>query len=424
MKTSNNIFKRLFFISGFIFISLMNLSAQNQIKVLVILPEYYGANYYLNMDNFERFGWNITTAGLTKNVRPCTSYAGPLGCPIVTVDLLISEITDVTSYDCITIMSATAWSATPPCNGLINDQSTLNLIKTATDSGLVVAATCSGVRVLAAAGVIEGKEVTGSPKYNYEYIAANATFVGRNHYPVIDGNIVTTAAGDFFNLQNCDAIARAIDRRLQGTSNGLNSVMKLIEIQDNRTLSKSSDDDIVSKTIGGSNAEGGRAICQTNDGGFVIAGYTFSQGNGYADVLVVKTDADGNQLWSKTFGGSVNDYANSVAENADGSLILAGFTSSFGSGDEDVYIIKLDSDGNKIWSKNYGGSGSEIANKIIETSNGNYFIAGHTDSYGKGQDDVYLVYTDADGDSLWTRTKGDINSQFAEDIIETTEGII
>ncbi|MBU0472595.1 MAG: DJ-1/PfpI family protein [Bacteroidetes bacterium] len=413
MEARFNYFKKTTSILAITFITFINLFSQNQVKVLIILPDQYGANYYLNIDNFERFGWDITIAGLTRTVKACPVYASPLGCPAVIPDLLISEVTGITQYDCVVVMSATSWTNTPPCNSLINNNGTMDLIKTAVDSGLVVAATCTGVRVLAAAGVINGKNVTGNPKYSNEYTAAGAKFVGKNHYPVIDGNIVTTAAGDYFNLQNCNAIAKAVDRQNK------NKRIDNVEIG-SKTLSLN--DDVISRTYGGINSDGGRTICETKDGEFVIAGYTFSQGEGNADVLIIKTDAEGNQLWTKTFGGGGNDYANSIAECADGSFVIAGFTSSFGAGDEDVYLIKTDADGNKIWQKNYGGSGSEQANKIIETSIGNYLIAGYTESFGNGQDDVYLIYTDSNGDTLWTKTKGDDKSQFAKDIIETDDG--
>ncbi|MFH1196335.1 MAG: DJ-1/PfpI family protein [bacterium] len=420
MKASNNFLRNVGLITSMILLLLTNLNAQNQIKVLIVLPGQYGANYYLNKDNFERFGWDITITGLTNYVQPCPVYAGPLGCPNVKTDILIPDITDVTEYDCVVVMSATTWTTTPPCNDLINNQAAINLIQSAVNAGIVVAATCTGVRVLASAGVINGKNVTGNPKYSGEYTAAGANFVGKNHYPVIDGNIVTTAAGDFFNIQNCNAIAKAVDRQSKNKIKNKNKITSNDWRSGN--IPKFSADDVISKTYGGTFSDGGRAVCETEDGGFVIAGYTLSQGQGYADVLIIKTDADGNQLWTKTFGGAGSDYANSITECDDGGFVVAGFTTSFGAGDDDVYLIKTDANGNEIWQKYYGGTGSEQANKIIETSTGNYLIAGFTESFGKGQDDVYIIYTDSNGDTLWTKTKGDDKSQFAKDIIETNDG--
>lgn len=413
LKAKITVFIIVFFVTAF-----SDLFAQNEVKVLVVLPAQYGANFYLNLDNFERFGWKVTITGLTQTIYPCPAYAGPLGCPGVKADKLISQIENVKEYDCLVVMSATSYTATLPCNALINSSEALGLIKAAVDSGIVVAAMCSGVRVLAAANVINGKNVTGNDGYKQEYIAAGANYLGRNHYPVIDGNIITTAAGDFFNLQNCNAIAKAINANMKN-KNMFNSTMIVNDIELKKSLFSK---DITFLTYGGSESDGGRAICETADGGFLIAGYTFSQGEGKADILLMKTDNNGNQLWAKTFGGSRTEYTNSVYECTDGSIILAGFTNSIGAGNEDVLIIKTDASGNKLWEKYYGGAGSEQGNKIIEMSNGNYLVAGFTDSFGSGEDDAYLLCLDSSGDTLWTKTSGNQNSQFAKDIYPTENG--
>ena len=396
-------------------LSVTNILPQNQVNILVILPSYYGANHFLNMDNFEKYGWNITIAGLSQTISPCPTYAQPLGCPIITADVLLSSINDITIYDGVVVMSASSWTSAPPCRDLINNQHTLDLLKDAANAGMLVAGTCTGVRLLAAAGVLNGKNATGNPKYSSEYTAAGATFVGAKHYPVIDGNIATTTAGDFFNIQNCNAMAKVID--------GIKKINPGIPDNDEfSTFEQQLTNGVLRKTYGGIYSEGGRAICQTNDGGFAIAGYTFSKGEANADILLIKTDADGNKLWEKTLGGTGNEYANSIAQCSDGNFIIAGYTTSYGSGEDDVIVIKTDVDGNEIWSKYFGGAASDQANKVIVTSTDNYLIAGFTDSFGTGEDDFYLICLDQDGNEIWTSVDGDANSQFAKDIIETVDG--
>ena len=100
------------------------------------------------------------------------------------------------------------------------------------------------------------------------------------------------------------------------------------------------------KAFGGNKYDGAYAIQQTTDGEYIVAGYTASFGNGYNnDVYVLKLTSDGSLAWQKTFGGSNDDEAYSVEITTDGGYIVAGYTKSFGAGYEDVYILKLDSNG-------------------------------------------------------------------------------
>lgn len=185
------------------------LNAQ-EVDVLVIVPDYYGANLNFDLDNLQNFGWNITTAGVSASVRPCPSYAGPRGCPILTVDVLISEIGDIDEYDVVAIMPGSMWVSTP-YGDLMASQAVLDLIADAVEQDLVVFAPCGAVRVLAAADVLDGVTVTGHPRFQSEYEAAGATFLGGNLAPVIDGRIVTATRGMYFHEANCEAIAVALE---------------------------------------------------------------------------------------------------------------------------------------------------------------------------------------------------------------------
>jgi len=154
------------------------------------------------------------------------------------------------------------------------------------------------------------------------------------------------------------------------------------------------------KTFGGNSEDFANAVQQTSDGGYILAGYTKSYGAGFSDVWLVKTDADGNKVWDKTFGGSNSDIANSVQQTIDGGYIIAGFTQpDETTGATDILIIKTDADGNKIWDKTFGGNASDAIYAVQQASDGGYILAGYTESYGAGGYDAWLIKTDADGNA-------------------------
>jgi hypothetical protein len=143
----------------------------------------------------------------------------------------------------------------------------------------------------------------------------------------------------------------------------------------------------------------GHSLIQTSDGGYAIAGYTKSFGAGEADVYVVKLDAKGNLQWTKTIGGKAEDEGHSLIQTSDGGYAIAGHTKSFGAGEADVYVVKLDANGNLQWTKTIGGKGWDEGHSLIQTSDGGYAIAGYTESFGAGWKDVYVVKLDKNGNA-------------------------
>ena len=154
-----------------------------------------------------------------------------------------------------------------------------------------------------------------------------------------------------------------------------------------------------SKTFGGSEDDYGNSIQITSDGGYIIVGYTYSFGAGESDVYLIKTDSKGNLLWNKTYGGPKCDEARFVQETSDGGYILVGYR------DEDIYLIKTDSEGNLLWNRTYGGPDSYHSGRCVQiTSDGGYIIVGSTKSISSGNVDVYLIKTDSEGNMLWDKT--------------------
>ncbi len=163
---------------------------------------------------------------------------------------------------------------------------------------------------------------------------------------------------------------------------------------------------IWNKTFGGTGVDEAHAVCPASDGGYIIVGDTYSYGAGGADVYMLKIDENGILAWQKTFGGSADERGSAVARTLDGGYIIAGRTFSFGAGLLDMYLVKTDAAGNLIWQKALGGTSSDEASAVAQTADGGYIVAGFTDSYGAGNFDAYLVKTDASGNKLWQKTYG------------------
>ena len=173
------------------------------------------------------------------------------------------------------------------------------------------------------------------------------------------------------------------------------------------------------QTFGGAQDDYGFGVTTTANGDCLAAGYLVM--TGYADVALHGNTADGGQLWTQVYGGSNNDMAYSVARNSDGGFVVAGATFSFGSGVPNVYVLRTDSLGDTLWTRAYGGAGEDFAFSARQTADSGFIICGTTYSYGGGQSDVYLIKTDAAGDTEWTRTFGGTQQEHGHSVIQTED---
>ena len=210
------------------------------------------------------------------------------------------------------------------------------------------------------------------------------------------------------------------------------------------------------KTFGGSNEDDAIDIVEANDGGYVVLGFTNSidgditgKTNSDQDYWLLKLNQDGDKIWDKTYGGSQNDQATGLSKTNDGGFIISGYTSSFdgdvseNAGFQDYWIVKVDSQGTIQWEKSFGFVGQDQAYKVIPTTDGGYFASGTLQvgeggSNGEGNDiihddqslrnsqhslgDYWGIKMDANGNKVWRRYFGGTQADLNKDVIETDDG--
>jgi putative intracellular protease/amidase len=391
----------------------ISVNAQQNVNVLAIFADNYGPNSYFNLHYYSEYGWNVTTTAITPSVQICEYY----DIPDYQVDTLIDQITDVSAYDAIFIQPS-EYVGENTCIDLINSTPTLELLQQANNLSIPIWATCSGVRVLAAADILEGVQIQGRTEFMDEYDSAGAVFVGDHILPVIDGNIITTMRGQFYQTYNCEVAEDVIEQYHQTKINGEQYV------SDFKTTDLVVQNSLITewnRTYGDEFAQGIYRILNTGDNGYVYCGYTYSDGN--KDALIGKVDLDGNPIFAENIGLSGREVANSIALTSDEGYIITGYTTSSLS-QKNVFVAKADINGNVDWMNNYGGDLADEGLGIIQTSDGGYLVAGYTFSNSLGESDVYVLKLDATGSVEWSDNYGGELYERAYDCMEVEDGYL
>jgi hypothetical protein len=176
-------------------------------------------------------------------------------------------------------------------------------------------------------------------------------------------------------------------------------------------------------TFGGIQNDGCSQVKATYDGGYIMIGTTNSFGCGYTDFYAVKVDSLGNRQWSRTYGGSQIQEGFSVAPTSDHGYAFVGFTDSYGAGGYDVYMVKADSTGKELWERTYGGSNWDFGYSVQQLPDKGFVICGLTYSYGAGNGDVYIIRTDSNGAAIWTQTAGGTNYDVGNSITVVNDSL-
>ena len=234
-------------------------------------------------------------------------------------------------------------------------------------------------------------------------------------------------------------------------------------------------DTLWTRTYGGEGNESGFSVQQTSDGGFIITGNTIPSGSGESSIYIIRTNTNGDTLWTKTYGGGFGAYSKSIQQTIDSGFIVSGefkqgdssnacvaclmrinssgdilwtktytrfdwssFNSVCRTKDEgfiatgwaksyannnllDVYLVRTNNIGDTLWTKTFGGDKHDQGRSVQQVTDGGYIITGFTESFGAGSDDVYLIRTDSAGDTLWTKTYGGTNYDYGRSVDQTSD---
>jgi uncharacterized delta-60 repeat protein len=170
------------------------------------------------------------------------------------------------------------------------------------------------------------------------------------------------------------------------------------------------------RTFGGVNFDGGHGVAVDSLDNIFLVGETYSFGAGSADMVLVKYDKSGTQQWNRTWGGADADYGNGVAVDSSDNVYLAGGTYNFGAGDYDIVLVKYNGNGMQQWNCTWGGDDSDIGYGVAVGSSGNIYVAGFTASFGAGQSDMVLVKYDGNGTQQWNYTWGGSHNDHGDEV--------
>jgi len=177
-------------------------------------------------------------------------------------------------------------------------------------------------------------------------------------------------------------------------------------------------------SFGGGSDDFSTSLIETSDNKFLVSGVTASYGAGNYDIWLLKINSDGTLDWNQTFGGTANETPVSAIESSDNKYLVSGSTSSYGAGSYDIWLLKINLDGTLDWNQTFGGVIDEDPKSLIETNDNKYLILADTSSYGAGNNDIWLLKINQDGTLDWNKTFGGSGTEVAKSDIETTNGYL
>lgn len=179
------------------------------------------------------------------------------------------------------------------------------------------------------------------------------------------------------------------------------------------------------RDYGSTGGETASEVIITSDNNYIFVGSKADPSTGIQNIYLVKIDASGNLIWEKELGGSDSDEAYSISKTNDGGYILSGYTVSYGNGARDAFLLKVNSDGNEEWHQTFGTEHSDEFRKVIQSSDGDYYCVGAVNAYFSQQfiyNDLFLVKTDSQGNLIWQKTFGGNLDDYASYLLLNNEG--
>ena len=390
------------------------------VSILLMLAHKYGANTTLWFNQFERLGWTITLSGVQETIRNCSAMCTPID-----VDETIGGIADAQGFDAIVVSTTrgTAGYSPDPAGDLIESVEALNLIREANEEGLTLYAGCAGLLVLGEAGVIEGRSVVTHDRLRYRcpQFGAECTVGGQSQLPMIDANIVTGTSGRFFAQEVPELIAWSLD--LNAGSVVPVDATRLSAITVDKTDVELGGPSTGAWAVGGSRSDGALGVCAVEEDA-VLVGYTWSGENGSADVLVARVTETGDVEWAKTLGGSGRDYGTDVCVSADGDILIAGYTTSVETGLEDVLVARFGVDGTAKWVRTFGSVGPDAGFGITATADGGAVVCGRTAEGTDAWSDLLVLKIDAEGEEVWSKTFGGEGLERGHAVVEGADSTL
>lgn len=178
------------------------------------------------------------------------------------------------------------------------------------------------------------------------------------------------------------------------------------------------------KTFGkNDNIEEAASVTETEDGQILVAGTSMVIASAQSNIVLHKISTDGKEIWRKEFGGAKSEHASKIINVGDG-YVIVGHTESTGRGKWDIWLLKIDKDGNKLWEKTFGGGDNEMGNSVAADKSGNLYVVGYTYTFAEGSLDAWIIKTDSKGNQIWAGNVGDLSTDEFFDVVVNEDGSV